>query len=1009
MGDLFFWKSWQKHNRILVTAFFIFFCITAAYLVYGYFYGLSNIIDWNSKQQLVPVVNSRISFDNGPLKIWLPVQQYLVFQYFDGSILKINPVFWTFYLILLVISINLVLAVVSSISKFWFYGAMGAFIGFIILFQPDHILLFSSSNKSASILIFSVFLSISYIFREFKNHLSLSRRFLVFVAATTVTGLIIYFYSGVEHPFSYLVSYGIAGPLVVSMIFILTVSHEIIYAFLRMSSGSARSGSSRGLVHFTVLSVIYLFYTFITYLHNAKRLDWNLVYLNPIVLLLIISYGGFWWLRDREELYEEILPFRPNAALLFLAFGSITLATYGFILSVGNDPVAETFEDTIIFGQIGFGIFFFIYLVANFGQMMSKGYNVVPVAYKSRTIPFFVFRLGGLLAAGFMLYQAGFLPFFQAKAGYYNLLGDLFWLNKEQSLAKVYYQKASGYEYQNHRSNYALASIARLEKNKAEEIFYLEKANLKQPSPYSFVNVSNRLLENDQYFEGLFKLNEGLTLFPGSPEINNNIGYFYSKTDIYDSAYYFFNQARLLNPHSGVIRANSYALITKASVKINLDSVVSDIGPPESEAGFANMTALANDNLIPVDTRKYGVLPDSIDSPVQFAMLYNRGLNRLNSGDTVFYNKIKKIANSVHNPLYDEGLTFIYGLGLYKCHQIGNAINTLGQLANDTYPDTRYRNYLATLFLISGDSYNALDSYGDYNSLNSWINRFYYGVALMNTGKSDSASMVFRDVQNCPDPDIRNIAGQYQSLLNVKSLSDSLSDNLIYNLFYYRPESVSQITVQEFIQKVKNPEIRDLIRLEESLHQLHSGNIADAEDYLKSLENTGVDMPKLKVLKEKAMLLLMALKIRDSGKPDSTGYVDRPLNDPNYLYYVFRNAMVATVTKDSAAAEKYNEMLTWNPFFETGILAAADYYNDRRHDPFKAYRTLFNALTINKHSIILNKRFILQAIDMNTPDYAADNISLLKNLLDEEEFHVFELEMKTEANKVLQNTNEWGN
>ena len=95
----------------------------------------------------------------------------------------------------MVISVNLVLSVVSTISKFWFYGAMGAFIAFVVIMQPDHILLFDNTNRSASILIFSIFLSLSYIFREFKPNASLLTRFLVFSAATAVTGIIIYFYS----------------------------------------------------------------------------------------------------------------------------------------------------------------------------------------------------------------------------------------------------------------------------------------------------------------------------------------------------------------------------------------------------------------------------------------------------------------------------------------------------------------------------------------------------------------------------------------------------------------------------------------------------------------------------------------------------------------------------------------------------------------------------------------------------------------------------------------------
>jgi hypothetical protein len=157
MSDLFFWGKWNKQDRIFVTVFFIFFCLAALYLLYGYFYGLSNIINWETKKDLVPIPLGSLVYDSGTLKIGLPVDQYLVFQYYEGSILKINPVFWTVYLVFFVISINLILASLTSFSRFWFYGAMGGFIGFILLFQPDHIMLFGSTDKSASILLMSIF------------------------------------------------------------------------------------------------------------------------------------------------------------------------------------------------------------------------------------------------------------------------------------------------------------------------------------------------------------------------------------------------------------------------------------------------------------------------------------------------------------------------------------------------------------------------------------------------------------------------------------------------------------------------------------------------------------------------------------------------------------------------------------------------------------------------------------------------------------------------------------
>lgn len=1001
MEKLFFWKDWSKNERIFLIVFLVFFCLAAVYLVYGYYYGISNIIDWETKSRLVPVAFNNLTYNSGPLKIELPLNQYLVFQYFDGSILKINPVFWTVYLIFLAISINLVLTVISTISKFWFYGAMGAFIGFVVLFQPDHILLFDNSNRSASILIFCIFISISYIFREFKTGLSLLSRFLVFTGATVLTGIIIYFYSGVSHPFSYLVSYGIGATLLVSVIFILSISHEIIFSILYISSGSSRSGSSRSLVHFTVMSLIFLFYVFITYLHNSERISWNLVYLNPVLVLSISAFAGFWWLRKRENLYREILPFRPNAALLYLAFGAMTFATYGFILSVGNDPVAETFEDAVIYGQIGFGIMFFMYLIANFAGMMAKGWNVIPVAYKSRTIPFFVFRLGGLLAAGFLLYQSGFLPYLQAKAGYYNLIGDLFWQNDETALAKEYYKKGSQYEYQNHRSNYALASIARLEKNKAEEIYYLENANLKKPTPYSYVNVSNRLLENDQYFEGLFKLSEGLSVFPGSPMINNNMGYFYSKTDVYDSAYYFFNIARHLKPNSPVIRANSYALIAQAGVSLSLDSIKQEIGNPESEAGYANMTALANQDGYLLDKNGIIYRPDSINTSLDFAMLFNTGLNKIRSPDTAFFSSLYRVTQRTGNPDYADNLDLIDALGLFENHQVEKAIHLMERLAIGTYRDKKYKYIPGIIYLISGDPVSALEKFGDLQSVMDPMIRFYYGVALLSSGKADSASSVFKSVMDNPDPDLKRIAREFYAALQAKTLSDTLSDEMIYTLYHYDIKGSGPYTASDFINKIKDTRVRDLVRTEEMLRRIGKNDYKEAFALMDSIQEKSVQSHRLQEMYNRINLLTLVHNMQTNGITDRVDYSTCPTNDPDFLYYMLKNATLAVQRKDSADAVKYMQFLSWDPYFEKGILTDADYYNNFIGDSYKAYQVLFDALRINRNSIVLNKAFVMQCADMNMLEYGQDNLDVLRSLMDKDQYAGFinELDEKVSASR----------
>ena len=166
----------------------------------------------------------------------------------------------------------------------------------------------------------------------------------------------------------------------------------------------------------------------------------------------------------------------------------------------------ETFEDVILYSQIGFGVMFFIYVIANFSPLLLKNMKVSKIAYQKQDPS--VFCLQDRRPCGIWIYflQFIFSSYYQSMAGYYNYVGDLFMIENRLDLAEEYYNEASTYEYQNHRSNYAMATLSRMKNDRYEEAFYFRNALLKIPSEFSYVNLSNIYLKNDQYFDGLFEL-----------------------------------------------------------------------------------------------------------------------------------------------------------------------------------------------------------------------------------------------------------------------------------------------------------------------------------------------------------------------------------------------------------------------------------------------------------------------------------------------------------------------
>jgi hypothetical protein len=984
---LFFWNEWYRADRKIFLFFLTIALLSLSWLVYAIFTGVDNVIHWeviNNLEQLKTTVHN---FRTGNLKLEIPLDNYIIFQYFQGSNLSIQPVYAYIYLVFLVLSINLVMAILPGINKFWFYAGMGGFIGFMVLFNLGQINLFNQDDKSALIIILGLYLAAGYYFREFNPEVALFKRFLVFTIISILIAIIFYFYAGVERPFLYLANHGIYAPVIVSILFIFSVAHELIYGFLFLTTNASSAGSKHSLTHFSLISLIYIFYVIITYLYYTRQIQLNLVYLNPFLILLMSSVIGLWSFRKREDLYREIFSFYPSGALFYLGFACITFITIAYSFSAGNDPMIEAFEDAILYSQIGFSILFFIYVIANFAPMISKNYRVVKIVYQSRILPFFIFRIGGLVAAGFLFFQAEFFPYYQLLAGYYNQVGDLYLVEKQLDLAREYYERASDYEYQNHRSNYAMATIGRLQRDKLDEAYYFENSLLKRPTDYAYVNLSNVFLRNNQYFEGLFKLKEGQEEFPYSAQILNNLGYFYSRTDITDTAFYYFNMANNATRKQAVPQANIYGLLAKSGLSVYIDSLQQNF---DSRARVANINRQAILNqLHRHDSLLIERQTDTIRNDIDFTALYNSGLNTIFSADTGYFERIVQYGKNSGNGFYQNRLDILKALFDFLSHRTGKAFSVLNDYAVTSLNNFEYYRMLGKFALQIDQDLLAVEYFESTNIREDPQDGFYYALALLEAGKRDTAIPLLETLAASGDPDIAALSKQYISVLAFEQ-GDSLDmqgDEFIYLLTRYNPAFKAEGMDEKMISLVENPEVRDLMILE-SLESLVSENQHDRAAEVYSAIDISSVAPEL-VNDYKRIGYLIDLQ-RKAGPHfiGSTGNLK--VNDQNFLYDVLLDAVRQLEKGDSTGLEaKFKIAGTWDPFFETGIIEAVNYYQKIRGDVYHAYILLINATEINKYSVPLYQKIVDLTIDMGLREYAMDGLEVLRGLLPPDDYAAY--------------------
>jgi hypothetical protein len=1009
MRGLYFWEEWNQPYRKLYWLFFILFLLSLLIAIYNYFIGLEYVIHWESIGQLdqLKLIAHRVTA--GTIRLDIPLDNYVVFQYFEGSNLDINALNAYIYLVALIVGVNLIMALLPSLPKLWFYVGMGGFIGFIVLLNIDQIMLFGQTDKTGMIIVLVSYLSAGYFFKEIKPGIGLFIRFGVFSIISVLIGILFHQFAGVSDPFLFLANYGIFASIIITILFIIFVAHEVIYGFLHLITNSNTVGSKNSLNHFIFISIFYLAYVWVTHMHYTGQVQWDLIYLDPFFLAGLTFILGIWGFKKRESLFKEIFYFYPVGALFYLGFGIISINTLSYIFVSANDPLMETFEDVILYSQIGFGIMYFIYVVANFGPLLLLNKKVSKIAYQSRVLPFFIFRIGGFIVFGFTIYSANFLPYYQSMAGYYNYVGDVFMIENKLDLAEEYYKEASVYEYQNHRSNYAMATLSRMKNDKYDEAYYFRNALLKKPSEFSYVNLSNIYLRNDQYFDGMFELRDALSDYPDSYQILNNLGYFYTKTDLADSSFYYFDKSDKSKWNSTVPASNIYGLLAKSNIKISIDSLESLYPVKDNLAGIANKLAMKNlfDGLNEQETLDLPELVYNFDA-ASFAYLYNNALNVLKTENTAFFNEILDYADSSGIDLYMSRLRILASLNKYFNHQVAESFRLLYELGEMSVLNDEYFNMLGILALDVNSPRLAVDYFKRTSTQLNDKYRLNLAIAYAEAGMQEEAFETFQSLENSDDADISAVSQKFSSLyrMDINIELDNSDNENKYLVYRYRIKKEDSLKVSGLLASISNSSIRNLIRLEQASAMIDDKRWQSAYAYYSAV-NSGELIPDLEADYGKIKYMLALNGLLDSKEIPEMGELGS--GHPLFLYDRLLYAQANRNIQDSLNLDQvYLKLATLDPFFEEGIIFATEYFKNDRDRANYSYNLLVNALTMNSYSIPLNKYFVMYCLDEGLLDFAKNRLEFMEEFMDEEEFSDYLKDINEVINQKESELLQWG-
>lgn len=968
MDSFFFWSKWHKEYRYIWYGAAGIFCVSILFLWFAYFNGEHGVIQWDRLQEQKMLETTMHAFRLGPFEISVPGETYIIFEYLNGSQVQPNTTASYLFLFIITCAAIIILTVFTTIEKFWYFVAMTLFIIFMVSLRLEVLGLFGFVNHIPAAVIIGLYLIPSFYFSRIRKSTPFLIRLAVFFLITTIVALAIYFFATVPVPFYHLTLTSFTASVILSILFIIMVSHEIIAGFVSVIS----QGNSKSLNHVLIISTIYLVNVLITTLHEIGYIEWNFIYINLYLLLTISALLGLWGFRQRENLYENIVSFYPLGAFFFVAFGAICFATTAQLISNANDPGVKIMRDFIIFSHMGFGLIFLMYLFSNFAGMLAENKAVHKVMYNPNRMPYFTFRLAGLIVMLGFVFNSNWRDYvYNGLSAFYNTAGDMYRLMENDTYAESFYNQARVQGFRNHRSNYILAisNASSYNYELAHKNYFA--ANAKRPTAFSLTNAGNLYMWKKQYFSAIKTYRAGLARMDAGT-LYNNLGLAYIKVHNIDSAAICLHEARSFSLTKNAAETNFFGMAAQEIVPLQADSVLNSFNS-KFPGTLCNALALSTIVNKPFDIKVDPLAAKKLDLYTA-TLLNNYIIKNAKKIDTLFINQAYTIASDPKNEHYSESLKSALAFGYY--HQ-GNIARALEIMAELVYLSQSYQgrfNYIMGLWaleqqnpVLASQFFSFADSY-QYKQA-----PFYYAIALTESGKTKEALAAWDSLLVKGDETQKVIAQRIRKILTATATeAASLNDMEKYQYCRYRIGVRDSILFNKLSNTFDNANYKAQALLDLSKKYLEAGLIKPAVHYYRRI--AGLELTdrrlyddfrhfELVLLAYRGEINTLAQQINKGIEFDSSRRLEK-------IYYT---ALITDAGGDTAtAAKNYKILARYNPYFEDGVIASYIFHKKAHPAGFIPYSILAEAVQINTQSIKLWKVYHQEALNMGLDEYAAN-------------------------------------
>lgn len=388
-------------------------------------------------------------------------------------------------------------------------------------------------------------------------------------------GLAVFFLvqlSPIENPGIYLAEHATILAFGFAVAWIFWNGHSVVSGSYILLARSNRKIGVKIAWQVAIISLGYLTILFLLFMEMMGDI------VNPVFgfspLLLIIPLGAFGWFSlDSKTKQIPNLAASPQIlkALHLLGLGLTLWLVYKLVIT-GNQPAEELLKHVLLYSQIGFSLFFIVYLFSNFLSIMDSGKAIDEILYKPYSLPYYHLRIGGLMAILVLTIYAEGVIATQANAMTNNILADYFYQTDQKLEASILYEN-SWFKYRKNEKAKNLTAQLLFQINQptlAKQ--HLEESFAEYPQVDNILLLSNRLHRENKVIESIFYLERGLSFFPKNPYLANNLALFYTKVNKLTEAIQVLEEN---TSGKDVLYSNLLALKTK-------------LGNPEADSTISN-------------------------------------------------------------------------------------------------------------------------------------------------------------------------------------------------------------------------------------------------------------------------------------------------------------------------------------------------------------------------------------------------------------------------------------